>query len=150
MSVSRPCLPDEEPFGLEFEPSLNVLQDNMIHGMQNNHSDDNFRRPDFGKEEIFDNEFKMYEEAQQEMQINNDHGESDLAHSDQSFEDICNEEIRIFEELELVINSKCFDSYLELSCAGSVPRPRLPDEEPFELEFEPSLNVLQDLSLIHI
>jgi len=47
--VSRPCLPDEESFELEFEPSLNVLQDNMIHGMQNNHSDDNSRRPDFGK-----------------------------------------------------------------------------------------------------
>ena len=64
----------------------------MIHGVQNNHSDDNSRRPDSEKisrsfEEIFDDKFRMYEEAQQEMQINNDHGKSDFSRSDQSFED---------------------------------------------------------------
>ena len=72
----------------------------------------------------------MYEEAQQEMQINNDHSESNFAHSDQSFEDICNEEIRIFEELELVINSKCLDSYLEPFIKECAPQAHPPVEEP--------------------
>jgi len=76
----------------------------------------------------------MYEEAQQEMQINNDHGESDLVHSNHSFEDICNEEIRIFEELELVINSKCLDSYLEPFNKECAPQSHPPVEEPPELE----------------
>ena len=49
MSVPRPRLPDEELFELEFEPSLNDLEDNVIHGVQNNHSDDNSRKPDSEK-----------------------------------------------------------------------------------------------------
>ena len=69
MSVPRPRLPDKEPFELEFEHLLNVLEDNLIHGMQNNHSDDNYRRPDSEKisqsfKKIFDDEFRMYDEAQ--------------------------------------------------------------------------------------
>ena len=85
------------------------------------------------------------------MQINNDHGESDLAHSDKSFEDICNEEIRIFEELELVINCKCLDSYLEPFIKECAPQSHPPAEKPPGLEllvgnFE--INMTHDMSRI--
>ena len=90
----------------------------------------------------------MYEEAQQEMQLNNDHGESNLAYSDQSFEDICNEEIRRFEELELVINSKCLNSYLEPFIKECAPQSHPPELEPVVSKVE--INMIHGMSKIHI
>ena len=49
LSLPRPRLPDEEPFELKFEPSLNALKDNVIHSVQNIQSNNNSRRPDSGK-----------------------------------------------------------------------------------------------------
>jgi len=59
--------------------------------MQNNHSDDNSRKPDSEKtsqsfKEIFDDELRIFEEiAQQGVKIKDDHWESGFAHFDQSF-----------------------------------------------------------------
>ena len=132
----------------------------MIHDVQNIHSDDNFRKPDSEKisqssKEIFDDEFRMFEEkAQQGVQIKDyDHEESNLVHSNQSFRDICNEDLRIFEEIERMMISRCCDSYLEPFIKECAPSVSYTCGEATWLEllvdnFE--INMIHSMSKIHI